>query len=621
MTHSGKVKLVCGVLAAACFVTAGLLGQTRRTTGDLWEVLPGRAFVVNYLWIRMDRLKDEGRFYDAMQQAELIGRLQKHFPGVWSFLSWNMAWNISAATRTPEERWRWVYNGVRLLRDQGIPLNPNSIALYKDLGWIYLFKIGGYLDDMHWVYKRQWACRMQDLLGAPPEGTTAQVIAAFRPVADEALLDKDPLRQGTSVIQADKLAELLRDPAVAAYAKLLADAGLKIDQTFLGAYNQYTMDEAVRVVRVLPPHPQTPEAIAKSTAINDPAHAAARKRVLAFLRAQILWNVYRMDPAWMLTVMEKYGPMDWRLPQPVAIYWLALGQKLCPDTTLADVDALNNQRNIFISLKDLAWRGRLTMEDMRPRGTGEDNMGMEPVRGDSLMDLPEVRIRQFPDLRFVQSSHNAYMEAIGAMGFGGRRRLMASPLATGHINFLIGAVEMLYADRRVEEAQKLLDWVRVNYDRTGPEWAPKNVGDFVLNELRQDAQPTRDLAESQVGMSMEAAFVALSRGDQASCQAGMEYSRRAFDAYQKGRGERMKLPGFDSYLTSNAIRMVVNPRWVGYNLSLPDRAYLYQQLPAPVQQLILDKAGRQLKAECDAEGLDFKKAFPPPGGAAGAGQK
>jgi hypothetical protein len=615
MSHSGKVKIVCGLLAAACFGSAGLLGQTRRTSGDLWEVLPGRAFVVNYLWIRMDRLKDEGRFYDAMQQAQLICRLQRRFPGVWSFLSWNMAWNISVATHTPEERWRWVYNGVRLLRDQGIPLNPHSIVLYKDLGWIYLFKIGGYLDDMHWVYKRQWACRMQDLLGAPPQGTTAETIAAFRPAADEALLDKDPARQAAAVIQADKLAELLRGPAVQAYAKVLADAGLKIDQSFLGVYNQYSMDEAVRVARASAPRPQTPEALAKSAAINDPAHAAARGRVLAFLRAQILWNVYRMDPAWMLSLMEKYGPLDWRLPQPHGIYWLTLGQKRCPDPTLTDVDALNNQRNIFICLKDLTWRGRLTMIDLRARPSAEEGLGLEPVRSDSLMDLPEIRMSQLPDLRFVQPTHQGYLDAIRIMSPRGRMSLEASPLATGHINFLIGAVEMLYAARRQEEAQKLLDWVRDNYHRTGPEWAPKNVGDFVLNELRQDAEPTRDLAESQVAMALQVGFVALSGGDQAASQSSLDYARRAFEAYQKGRGERMRLPDFDNYMTTIAVRMVLSPRSVGYNLSLTDRAYLYQQLPARIQQIIREQGVKQLRSECDAEGLDFLKAFPPPGGA------
>ena len=184
---------------------------------------------------------------------------------------------------------------------------------------------------------------MQDLLGAPPRARRRRRSPLSARWPTRPCWTRTPTARVAAVIQGDKLAELLRDPAVAAYAKLLADAGLKIDQTFLGAYNQYTLDEAVRVVRVVPPHPQTPEAIARSAAVNDPAHAAALRECWPSCWAQFLWNVYRMDPAWMLAVMERYGPMDWRLPEAVAIYWLALGQKLCPDTTLADVDALNNQ--------------------------------------------------------------------------------------------------------------------------------------------------------------------------------------------------------------------------------------------------------------------------------------
>ena len=48
---------------------------------------------------------------------------------------------------------------------------------------------------------------MQDLLGAPPQGTTQQVVDAFAPLADPDLLDKDPARSRSisAPIQMDKL--------------------------------------------------------------------------------------------------------------------------------------------------------------------------------------------------------------------------------------------------------------------------------------------------------------------------------------------------------------------------------------------------------------------------------
>jgi hypothetical protein len=143
-----------------------------------------RGLAVDVLWFQANRLKEQGLYYDAMQKASLITRLQPRFPQVWQFHAWNMAYNISVATHTPPERWMWVQNGVKLLRNEGIPLNPNAVLLYKELSWIFIHKIGQFSDDMHWFYKRQLAAEWNTLLGAPPETSTEGVIAHFRPIAE-----------------------------------------------------------------------------------------------------------------------------------------------------------------------------------------------------------------------------------------------------------------------------------------------------------------------------------------------------------------------------------------------------------------------------------------------------
>ncbi|MDY6913262.1 MAG: hypothetical protein SVT52_02225, partial [Planctomycetota bacterium] len=260
--------VACGLLVAAGLLQGPMQQQRQQqeftSPGDvvaqnhpevaLLTTAPGglRALLVNYLWIRAEQLKNQGRFFDAMQLAELICKFQPRFAGVWSFHSWNMAWNISVATHTPAERWMWVSNGIRLLRDNGIPLNPRSLILYKDLGWIFFSKMGQTTDEMHKVYKQRWAAEMQRLLGAPPAGTTAQVIEAFRPIA-AAPLDKDPRRQGLKPIQPGQLAVLLRDPGVAAYAELLAGYDVRVDESLLDAYNRYSLDDGAAMVRVGPP--------------------------------------------------------------------------------------------------------------------------------------------------------------------------------------------------------------------------------------------------------------------------------------------------------------------------------------------------------------------------------
>ena len=126
-----------------------------------------RGLAVDLLWSRTGELKDQGKYYEAMQLAEWITKLQPRFPQVWAFQAWNMAYNISTAMTTASERWMWVNAGLKLLRDQGIAANPNNLLLYKELAWIYLHKIGQYSDDTHWAYKRQLAAQWQQILGAP----------------------------------------------------------------------------------------------------------------------------------------------------------------------------------------------------------------------------------------------------------------------------------------------------------------------------------------------------------------------------------------------------------------------------------------------------------------------
>ena len=126
-----------------------------------------RGLIVDIAFIRADQYKEQARYYDAMNLATWICHLQPHFPSVWEFAAWNMSWNISVTTYTAEERWNWVYNGVKLLRDEGIPFNPRAINLYKQLAWTFNNKMGEVTDDFHYSYKCYWAWRMHLLLGAP----------------------------------------------------------------------------------------------------------------------------------------------------------------------------------------------------------------------------------------------------------------------------------------------------------------------------------------------------------------------------------------------------------------------------------------------------------------------
>lgn len=127
-----------------------------------------RGILTNLLFIRAERLKEQGKYFDAVELASLLGKLQPRFVSVWEFLAWNMAWNISVTTYTPEERWYWVYRGVRLLRDEARVYNPKSVNIHRQLAWIFVNKMSETTDEQHMAYKRCWAWHMHLVIGPPP---------------------------------------------------------------------------------------------------------------------------------------------------------------------------------------------------------------------------------------------------------------------------------------------------------------------------------------------------------------------------------------------------------------------------------------------------------------------
>ena len=127
-----------------------------------------RGMIVDYLWIKANLMKDRGQFYQVMEDADLITKLQPRFAPVWVFHGHNMAYNISVATNTPEERWEWVKAGIELVRDKGLRYNPNDLELHKELSFWIGHKVDGVSDDAQMYYKREWAREWHYLLGEPP---------------------------------------------------------------------------------------------------------------------------------------------------------------------------------------------------------------------------------------------------------------------------------------------------------------------------------------------------------------------------------------------------------------------------------------------------------------------
>ena len=633
-------------------------GQTTAVSSPLQTLLtlaPGglRAPIVAFLWIRVEELKEKGRFHEMRDLSDWICRFMPRYPGVWGYHAWNMAWNVSVMAHQKDERWRWVESGINLLRDRAIPLNPKSLPLYKELGWVFLSKLGHDIDDYHMVYKQRWAERMQHLLGAPPYMPADSAIEAFQPIAG-APLDRDPYRarEGThrgnhrrglphdgdpqwdpddSAIQRDKLAELLeQDPAVAEYSQLLAEHGVKIDESLLEAYNRYSRDEAVEIVRRRPPQLKSDvdRALSKLINVNVPDEApgeAGRRKAqrdrdkrlargrdgaLAFVRAQVLWNVYRMDPQHMLEMMKKYGPLDWRVVQTHGLYWITLGRKVCGEIIGKD-DALNIDRNLLNCLKDLMWGGRLTYAE-NPAPPPSDPAPTKMRDWSPLLTWTA-------DWRFIEPTHQAHIElaniAIAIEGGVGGRTFDTSKFKTGHTNFLSLAIQMLYAGGRWEKASYYYRWLKKEYKLSGGLW-DLPLSRYVIEDIRKDGRPSPALARSQITAAIIRAYEHYAFGDLERYKRSRDYAGRVYRFYQSGSPERLKLQPWERVEAAIVAPMLVRPQIMGLYLNISARRRIYDCLDVKTQLELYPHIATPLRLVCERADppRDFAETFPAPPG-------
>jgi hypothetical protein len=211
-THTRFLRFTALLLFAALVLFAA--AQNRRLTDARRAGLPGapayapqaspflnfltvglggfRGVAAEVLWSRADRLQEQGRYFELVQLSGWITWLDPHATEAWTYNAWNMAYNISAMMRRPADRLRWVSHGIELLRDHGLPANPNHARLHRDLAWFYQHKIGSADDTAHVTYKLALAAAMAPLLN--PDGTVSATpesragLAACRLDADRMLL-------------------------------------------------------------------------------------------------------------------------------------------------------------------------------------------------------------------------------------------------------------------------------------------------------------------------------------------------------------------------------------------------------------------------------------------------
>ena len=156
-------------------------------------------------------------------------------------------------------------------------------------------------------------------------------------------------------------------------------------------------------------------------------------------RARLLRETYKMDPQFMKEVDERYGPLEWRLPEAHAIYWAALGLKKAAEnpTKVKEDDLITLRRVIYQSMLLSFQRGRLVTN-------------------------PFAKAFEFgPNLDIIPKVNFAYEQAAR------EDEKNRDHILKAHRNFLRDAVYFLYMYNRVADAAQWFKYLATKYpDKT-----------------------------------------------------------------------------------------------------------------------------------------------------------
>lgn len=118
------------------------LGKVDPTSAAMNLVLLGfRGIAADLIWLDADHNEEIKNWAELRANVDTIIMLQPHFVKVWQFQGWNMAYNVSAAWDLVADRYYWVKEGAKFLK-QGCAINTKVAQLPYEEGRIVGTKIG-----------------------------------------------------------------------------------------------------------------------------------------------------------------------------------------------------------------------------------------------------------------------------------------------------------------------------------------------------------------------------------------------------------------------------------------------------------------------------------------------
>ena len=559
-----------------------------------------RGIIVDYLWIKTNLQKEKGLFYEAMEDASLITKLQPRFGEVWSFQGHNMAYNISVMTDTPGERWEWVRAGIDLVRDEGLRYNPNDLVLHKELAFWLSHKVDGVSDDAHLYYKREFAREWQFLLGVPPATIQDRVawIAAIKDAPDS--LEELELKKPEVKVMVDQLKANL--------SSFERKFRFQLDKDFLMNLGRWESVQFSRYAKILGLdatfRKNDPVYLAFDTVFANPESKAALESFLPFLRKKVLRESFNMDPSLMWEYTRDFGPFDWRHPQSHAFYWARKGTTTAAKRTSNVEDVykiLNNDRINIQAMQALSRTGL---------------MQYDPYSNDNPTRLNDPRWIKSIDIYFGE----LYRKHFGTRGGGG------DSFCDFYQNFMAQAVRELYRFGDYEGAQTILTKLDNLFGRGG--LIPNNkyeapMDTFVRETTYAEYEAAPDVARSDV-------YAVLTRGFREGLlmdrpkvlEDAIKFARDLTEYFQSSQstdfvnkfGERRMAALIGNLRTS--VRDVLMNVLIDPSQPLVDRLTIYNRAGEPERRMVYDLVKAPLEAEFSMDPLSklapFAQVLPEP---------
>ena len=255
-----------------------------------------------------------------------------------------------------------------------------------------------------------------------------------------------------------------------------------------------------------------------------PPDAAAVQRLHDFT------NQFKIDPVFAKKVDDKYGPLDWRLPEAHAIYWAVQGLDSAarhPDKVKSD-DLITLQRSIYQSIFQAFHHGRLITNPFQQTYS----LG--------------------PNLELIPNVNAAYLEMMKA------DPPMADHIGNAHRNFLRDAVYFLYENNRTGEAAK---WYKLLGDMYPNKTIiegdtnsfPRNVtmDEFAISTVQTDVNETsQERVTSAIQGLLSRAYYELATGQDDRYAGFKLLAGKVYQRYMSKTGgangdKRIPLPPFD----------------------------------------------------------------------------